>query len=193
MKKYRGLIGIIGLLLAIYGLASAIFYSNVTWYSYFTIGGTFFLAYLNSRLKNKSIFEKSKIQIAKIYGIYFLITLLIEFVGRFLLHLWIYPSLNVTEQIINVFLIGYPFAFFFIAESLTLIRKKVHSFTLTIILATLINAFLHEVPNIFAWEWKYTIPYVTFEILQINIVVIVGWIILIAVPIFTDKLIARHR
>jgi len=192
MKKYRGLIGIIGLLLAIYGVISAVFYSNVAWYSYFTIGGTFFLAYLNTKLKNKSIFEKSKIQIAKTYGSYLIITILIEIVGRFLLHLWIYPSFNITEQIIHVFLIGYPFAFFFIGESLILIRKKVHPFTLTIILATLINTFLHELPNLFAWEWRYTIPYVTFEILQINILVIVGWAILIAVPIITDKLLTRH-
>lgn len=193
MKKYRGLIGIIGLLLALYGIISAIFYSNVTWYSYFTIGSTFFLAYLNSKIKNKSIFEKSKIQIAKTYGLYLIITILIEIVGRFLLHLWIYPSFNIAEQIIHVFLIGYPFAFFFIGESLTLIRKKVPSFTLTIIIATLINALLHELPNLFAWEWKYTIPYITVEILQINIVVIVGWAILIAVPIITDNLLSHHR
>jgi hypothetical protein len=36
--------------------------------------------------------------------------------------------------------------------------------------------------------YVYTIPYVTFEILQINIVIIVGWVILIAVPIITSKI-----
>jgi hypothetical protein len=181
-------LGIIGLLFAIYGVVSAILYSNATWYSYFVVGGTFFLAWINLILKNDSIFEKCKIYILKTYGLYLLFTIAIEIVGRFILNFWHYPFFNLADKIIHVFLIGYPFAFFFIYESVKLIRMKVPSLAVTIILATLINAFVHEVPNIFAWEWVYTIPYVTFEILQINIVIIVGWVILIAVPIITTKI-----
>ena len=176
------------MLLAVYGWASAILYSNVSWYSYFVIGGTFFLAWINQILKNDSLFEKSKIYLLKTYGIYLLFTILIEIVGRFILNFWHYPSFNFIDKVIHVSLIGYPFAFFFIHESFKLIRKKVPSLSVTIILATLINAFIHEVPNIFAWEWIYTIPYVTFEILQINIVVIVGWVVLIAIPLITKRI-----
>ena len=188
MKKYLHILGIIGLLLAIYGVASAILYSNVTWYSYFVFGFTFFLAWINQILNNDSLFEKSKIYLLKTYGLYLFFTILIEIVGRFILNFWHYPSFNLTDKVIHVFLIGYPFVFFSIYESFKLIRKKVPSLSVTIILATLINAFLHEVPNIFAWEWVYTIPYVTFEILQINVVVIVGWVILIAIPLITNKI-----
>ena len=188
MKKYFHGLGIIGLLLAIYGVASAISYSNVKWYSYFVIGGTLFLAWINKILKNDSLFEKSKIYLLKTYGIYLLFTILIEIVGRFILNFWDYPSFNLVDKFIHVFLIGYPFAFFFIYESFKLMRKKVPSLSIAIILATLINAFVHEFPNTFAWEWVYAIPYVTFEILQINIVVIVGWIVLIAIPLITKRI-----
>lgn len=188
MKKYFHFLGIIGLLLAIYGVASAIWYSNVTWYSYLVIGITFFLAWINKILKNESLFEKSKIYLLKTYGVYLFFTILIEIIGRFILNLWNYPSFNLTDKVIHVFLIGYPFAFFSIHESLKLIRKKVPSLPVTIILATLINAFVHEIPNTFAWQWVYTIPYVTIEILQINIIVIIGWFILIVIPLITKRI-----
>lgn len=86
------------------------------------------------------------------------LTILIEIIGRFILNLWNYPSFNLTDKIIHVFLIGYPFAFFSIHESIKLIRKKIKSWSLSIILATIINAFFHEVPNIFSWEWFILFP-----------------------------------
>ena len=188
MKKYFPILGIIGLLLAIYSIASATLYSNATWYSYFVIGGAFFLAWINQILKNDSLFEKSKIYLLKTYGLYLIFGILIEIVGRFILNLWHYPSFNFADEIIHVFLIAYPFAFFFVYESFKLIRKKTPSLLVTITIATFINAFIHELPNIFVWGWIYTIPYVALEILQINIVVIVGWIIIIAVPLITKRI-----
>jgi hypothetical protein len=189
MKRYGFLIGAIGLVLFLYGIISAIFYSNAAWYSYFTVGGTFFLAYLNSRLKNKSLFGRSKVQIAKTYGFYLIAAIVIELIGRFWLHLWAYPSFNAAEQIIHVFLIGYPFIFFFINELLALVQRKVASFSLAVIITTLAGLLLSELPNLFASEWQYTIPYITFEILHINIVVIFGWVILVAVPILAKKMV----
>jgi hypothetical protein len=114
MKKYPLIFGIIGLLLAVYGVGSAVLYSNVTWYSYFVVGGTFFLGWINHILKNDSLFEKSKMYLLKTYGVYMLFTILIEIVGRFILNFWDYPSFNLTDEVIHVFLIGYPFGFFFI-------------------------------------------------------------------------------
>ena len=124
----------------------------------------------------------------KNYGFYLLFTLLIEFVGRFILNFWDYPSFNLEDRIIHVFLIGYPFAFFFIHESFKLIHKKVDSFSVAIIITTILNTFIHEIPNLFAQEWIYTIPSISFEILSINIVVIIGWIILISIPLITKRI-----
>lgn len=83
MKRHFHIIGIIGLLLAIYGIISAVFYSNTIWYSYFVVGGTLFLAYANCRLKNDSILKNDSKYILKTYGIYLLFMILIEIVGRF--------------------------------------------------------------------------------------------------------------
>lgn len=191
MKKWITVSGILGLVLTFYGLISAIFYSNVNWYAYFVIGGTFFLGYINYLLKNESIFEKlekDKKKSLKTYLYYVIAGLGIELVGRFLFHLWSYPSLSGLNEIIQVIFIFYPFGLSLVYESFILIKKFVKSFKVTIIVATLINAFVHEVPNTFVWEWKYTIPYITFEVLQINIVVIIGWVILITVPLIGEKI-----
>lgn len=190
MKTYFHILGTVGLLLAIYGygVASAILYSNIPWYIYYTVGGTFFLAWLNQFVENDSLFGKSTIYLLKTYGLYLLFTILIEIVRRCILILGNYPSFNLTNEYIHLFFIGYPFAFFYINESFKLILSKIHPVPITIILVTFIDAFVHEISSIFAWEWVYTIPYITFEVLQVNIVVIVGWVILIAVPLITKRI-----
>jgi len=191
MKGFYPILGIIGLLLALYGVLSAILYSNYTWFSYFSLGGTLLLAVINEYLKNESLFGNTKSYLLKTYGIYLAFGILIELVGRFALHLWRYPSFDFADELIHVYLLGYPFAFFFIHESFKLIRRYVPSLASAMILTTLINAFIHEIPNTFAWEWVYTIPYVRFEILRINIVVIIGWVILVSVPLTTERIL-RH-
>ncbi|MBI2173386.1 MAG: hypothetical protein HYT73_04255 [Candidatus Aenigmarchaeota archaeon] len=190
MKRHLHIIGIIGLLLALYGIISAVFYSNILWYSYFVVGGTLFLAYANCRLKNDSILKHDRKYILKTYGIYLLFTILIEIAGRFVLGLWNYPFFSLMDEFVHVFLIGYPFVFFFVRESFVMINKKT-GLLAAIILTTLVNAFVHEIPNTFVWVWVYTIPYVTLEIFQINIVVIVGWAILVLVPLITKRIIDR--
>jgi hypothetical protein len=181
-------LGIIGFILLGYGLITAIFYSNIFWYSFFVVGGTLFVGYVNYVLKGKSIFSFNKKEIIKTYLFYLISALAIDFVGRFILNLWQYPFYDVSKQVINVFLVGYPFAFFLIYETFILIKFLFRKPGLSFILTMIISAFAHEIPNTFAWEWKYIIPYISFEILKINIVVIVGWAILIIVPIVARKI-----
>lgn len=184
----------IGLVVVLYGLFSAISLSSQVWYSYFVIGGTFFIGYLNYKFKNKTLFwdlEKNKLKVLETYFFYIIATISIELVGRFWLHFWYYPNFGIAEQIVHVLLIGYPFAFFFIYESFVLLNKWIKKFSVLFIVSMITNAFLHEIPNIFAWEWIYTIPYIRLEIFQINIVVILGWSVLIAVPLITQKVLGR--
>jgi len=192
MKKGL-LIGIIGMFLILYSLISSMVYSKVFWYGTFVLGGTLFLGYINCNLKIKSLFYFNKKTILKQYLIYFICGLIIEMIGRFTLHLWIdNPSFTFIVEIVEVFLLAYPFAFFFIYESFMLIKKIVKSFGLAVFLTTLISAFLHEYPNTFVWEWTYRIPYISFEILQINIVVIFGWMILVAIPLIVNNKIIKN-
>ncbi len=95
------------------------------------------------------------------------------------------------DEFVHVFLVGYPFAFFFVRESFIMISKKTGSLAPAIVLTTLVNAFIHEIPNTFVWEWVYNIPYVTLKIFQINIVVIAGWVILVSVPLLTKRILNK--
>ncbi len=185
----RNVIGFLGFILALYGIVSAIAYSNITWYSYFIVGGACFFYYLNSKLKNKSIFKltDNKKEVFKIYPIYLILGILIEFVGRFLFHFWEYPKFQFTDEVVHVYLIGYPFTFFYLYEFFTLVNSKVQNLGLSITSTTIINAFLIEFINTFAGEWKYRIPYITLEILEVNILVVIGWVILALIPLAVKR------
>ncbi len=183
-------LGIAGFAMAAYGLVAAIVQGSVVWYSYFVIGGSLFLGLINYLLGRESLFSylrNNKIRVLKTYILYVLGAIVIEFIGRFLLNLWYYPAFSVTEELIHVFLIGYPFAFFFLFESFVLARHFIMSFWPAFTFVAIISAFAHEVPNLYAFEWVYTVPYVTLAIFQINIVILIGWFVLVAVPIFVDK------
>ena len=187
----KKLIGSIGFILLIYSLISAFFYSSKIWYSFFTIGGFLFLSSVNYSIQGKSIiniFEKNWKKGILIYLLFLIITVFIELIGRFWLGLWNYPDFSLIEKLIHVLIIGYPFALLFVYETIILLRYFLTSNIAIITIATFANAFLHEIPNTFAWEWVYTIPYVTFEILQINIVVILGWVILIIATLIIEKI-----
>ena len=185
--KYN-ILGVASFIIVIYGIFSAINSKNIFWYSYFLLGGTFFIAYINFNLKNDSLikrFRKNKLKEIKNYFYYIFIAMLIEIIGRHILNLWSYPNYNTLNIIINVFIIGYPMALFFVYESFILINKY-FSFNISIVICALINAFLHEIPNKFANEWTYNIPRITFEIFGLNILVIIGWFILIIIPLITN-------
>ncbi len=189
MNKNYSVIGILGFIMLVYSIVSAIFYNNIYWYSYFVIGGTLFLAYLNFMLKNDSLitrFNKNKINEFKKYVYYLLFAISIEFIGRYILNLWEYSYFNLNDIIFNVLIIGYPFAFFFVYESFIMIRSK-FDFYISLLISIIINALIHEYPNNFVYEWKYNIPNVSFEILKLNIVVWFGWIILIIIPLLVNN------
>jgi len=177
---------IIGLLLAGYGIFSALAFGSQVWYSFFVVGGTIFLLNLG-----KSKVDGCK-KFLKTYALYLVATAGIELVGRQLLGLWYYPSFGLPEMMIHVFMIGYPFAFFMAGETYRLLNG-IFSPGIAFFITSFLSAFLHELPNTFAWEWIYTVPYVTFEILKINIIVIAGWPILIAVPILTEKILEKTK
>lgn len=183
--------GFLGFILAFYGVISAIAFSNITWYSYFIVGSTVFLSSINHKSNNDLILKlvgNNKKEIFKIYMAYFIIGFLFELVGRFVLNLWRFPSFNLKEEIIHVYLIGYPFTFFYLGEFFKLVQKRLKSFNLSIILTTLINSLLIEITNTFAWEWTYIIPYVNFEIFNVNILVIISWVLLVIVPLTVKKI-----
>ncbi len=190
MEKLYPAIGIIGLFAGLHGIISALVFSSPVWFSFFAIGGSLFLGFLTFRQKSSSVFSLGRDKLIHTYMIYLIFGILIEFVGRFILGLWKYPSFDLVDEIIHVYLIGYPFVFFFVHEFFRLVRMKISNFYLVVILTAVINAFLHELPNTFAWEWVYTMPF-PVEIFRINLLVIAGWIILVAAPLLVEKVIEK--
>lgn len=184
-------IGFLGFILLLYGLISAILFSSPIWFSFYAIGGTFFIGYINVKLKNISILKElndKKLIFLLNYVFYIFAAILIELFGRGVLNLWHYPSLDIVKIVIHVFLIGYPFCFFFIRESYRLLGKFVKNKVWVFALTAISNAFIIEIPNTFAWEWKYTIHFLSIEFFNTNILVILGWFFLVFVAIIVDKI-----
>jgi len=60
----------------------------------------------------------------------------------------------------------------------------------TMILSWIISALLTEYPNTCSWEWIYTMPFTSFEILKINILILTfGWFFLVYVSVRSIDLI----
>lgn len=106
-----------GLLICAYGLYSAVISASPYWYSWFVVGWFLFLDRLDAAINadaNLTRLLKGQWQIpAYTYGTYLAGALLIDvLLGSYIGNLWFYPRFNAAEKIINVILIGYPFAFF---------------------------------------------------------------------------------
>ena len=195
MRNLGKILGFLGLILILTGLLLALQFASQVWYTPFVIGGTLFLGYLNDKNKQGvfNIYRKNKMNFLRIWAVYIITALIIEVLGRYILKLWYYPSFTLTEEIIHVYLIGYPFALFMTYETYVLIHEKVKEYWEAIIVTTVLSAFLHEIPNTFAWEWVYTIPRVTREVLGINVVVIGGWIVLALLAFTVEHVRRKHR
>ena len=59
---------------------------------------------------------------------------------------------------------------------------------ISIPISMLLGIVIWEIPNIYSKDWIYTIPYITYEIFHINLVVILGWILLILGPVYIYKI-----
>ncbi|MBI2672185.1 hypothetical protein HYX16_04590 [Candidatus Woesearchaeota archaeon] len=191
MKKWINIFGVLSLIITGYGLISAVLLKSPYWYSFFVLGGTFLLGYVNYYKKNKTIFYnllKKKKRIIKIYFIYLILAVIIDLLGRFLFNFWNYPSYDLFDYILNVLVVGYPFAFFFVYETYIFIIKEIKSEIHPIVLTIILNGLLHEIPNTFAWEWVYTFPFFALEIFKVPVIVLtLGWFILVYIPVIVER------
>jgi hypothetical protein len=184
----------IGLLLIVISLIGAFFFSFLTWYIYYVIGGTLFLSSFNKSSSTSFLNEliHNRKRLAFTYGSFLLAAISIDAIGKFFLGWWHYnEALGVRDQLLHVYLLGYPFCLFMVYETWLLIKRQIKPFWFAFITTTLVSAFIHEYPNTFVYEWRYTIPGFSFEIFNIHIVVIIGWSILVAIPLVVTSVIAK--
>jgi len=161
------------------------------WHYPAVIGVWIFFDSLSSLRKNKTtldlIRKKKYKQFVFVYLGLFILGLLIEFVGRILLKLWNYPLLSpIFSNFIELF--SYPFILMSFREMYNFLYSFIKKNILTVISAMLLGIIIWEVPNVFSKDWIYIIPYISFEIFHINIIVILGWVILILGPLYVYKL-----
>lgn len=129
------------------------------------------------------LIEKKYKKFIVLYLSLFVFGFLIEVFGRMILNLWTYPL--VDPIILNTIgLIGYPFILMSYRETYVFLNSFLKNSLFSVLLSMLFGITIWEVLNVFSNNWIYKIPYVTFEIFHINIVVIVGWVILILGPIY---------
>jgi len=176
---------ILGIVLTVISLYLAFTKTNY-WYLLGSIGVWFIFDYVAS-LKDPNtalqIFRRDKLQFFNLYMILFLAGATIEFVGRGIFDLWFYTALQdpILELVILVF---YPFLFFSFREMYTSIKNAVLNPPFALVVSVFFGIVFWELPNLISRDWIYVIPGVDFEILGLNIVVVIGWFILIWLPVY---------
>jgi hypothetical protein len=112
----------------------------------------------------------------------------IELFGRMILSLWNYPTANLFVMN-TIGLLGYPFILMSFREAYEFLRSIFKNVILSTIIAMLIGILIWELPNIYSGDWIYVIPYITMEIFHVNLVVAVGWVILIWGPVYIYRIV----
>ncbi|OHA23868.1 MAG: hypothetical protein A3B11_01150 [Candidatus Taylorbacteria bacterium RIFCSPLOWO2_01_FULL_44_26] len=174
------------------GLYLAFFAHSSIWYSFFVIGGFFLLEGINSKkdfslLKNYQTFLYT-------WLLFVLITILTEIIGNFLLNAWTYPYFGLVDYFIHVILIGYPFTFFFAMEFFVLVKRYTSSKLWWFILpiSAIIFGYLNELPNIFAYEWRYSEMFLG-NFLGIPILISILWLLILLVQLFEKLFFDRKK
>ncbi|HJZ18594.1 MAG TPA: hypothetical protein VJ208_00630 [Candidatus Nanoarchaeia archaeon] len=188
----RDLILFVGIVIII---ISAYLYLKKIFFGYYLapFGIWLFFDYLSHKCKNKTTFDliiqKNYAKIVKLYLLLFIAGFLIELAGIIFLKLWTYKIFNYEPTLFSlspIYLLGiltYPFILASFRESYKFLEFFLKNKVLTTIVTMFIGIIIWEVPNIFSKNWIYTIPFVGLEIFDINITVIIGWVILIWTPL----------
>ena len=156
------------------------------WYFPAVIGVWFifdYIAYNKNKNTTLSFLFNDKKKFFNLYLVMFFLGATIELIGRFLLNLWDYPFIN-NLYLEFVLLLFYPFILFSFRELYESIILKLKNKFLAFISAMVAGIIIWEIPNLFSKDWIYTIPYISFNIIGINIIVIIGWVVLIGFPVY---------
>lgn len=187
MRKFSLIISIIIVLISSY----LYIMKNHYWYYPAVIGVWLFFDYLSYLRKNKTtldlLIKKQYKTFIKLYLALSLLGILIEIIGMLLLKFWYYNYLSKLTLIIGIILF-YPFILMSFREIYNLIKSFVLCPIFSTILAMILGIIIWEIPNIYSKDWIYTVPYITYEIVHINIVIIILWVFLIQGPVFVYRI-----
>jgi len=173
--------GIIILLISIYMYIK----NNTQWHYPAVVGIWLFFDFLAFKVnKNSSLNLIFSHKIKKFFlwfSILFGLGFFIEVIGRIFLNLWYYTNFLDTTLIGYLF---YPFILMSFKETYCFLKKFSRNKFILTFFSMVIGIIIWEIPNLFSKDWIYTIPYINFNLLGINIIVILGWIFLIIPPVY---------
>ena len=184
---------IVGLIITIFS-AILFFNGSKIWHFSGGLGLWFIFDYLYSfREKNTAlqILLRDKKKFLKLYLAMVLFGASIEFIGRFIFGLWEYPHYNKIHEVASV--LFYPFLLFQLREMYILVKSKIKKPIVSLASAVILGVIIWEVPNLFSNNWIYYIPFVSLEISNINIIVILSWTLLIIIPNYIYKVVLKRK
>lgn len=177
---------VVSLILIISAITLYIFKSHY-WYHPFILGVWLLfdnLAYLRGKKTTLDLLIKKQYKkFILLFATLAIFGSFIELIGNFLLNLWKYPYLNFYFLIITI-PIFYPFILMSFREMYNFVSSFMNNKTIVAILSMFLGIIIWEIPDLYSQDWVYNIPYISLEIFGLNIVVIIGWSILILCPLF---------
>ncbi len=188
---------IIWIFSAIFVIISMILYfqNNHYWHNYLVFGMLFLFDNLSNIRRNKTtldlLFNQRYKKFITLFSYLFIAGVLIELIGHFWLNLWYYPFINPISEHIIANIIGfltYPIILMSLRETFNFTHSFIKSNFFSLIFTIILSIIIWEIPNVFSKDWIYNIPYINLEIFGVNIIVILGWPILILFPLSIYKL-----
>ncbi|MBI2632718.1 hypothetical protein HYW75_06965 [Candidatus Pacearchaeota archaeon] len=194
MVKKRGkgvpaIIGISGFVLIFLSLI-AIFNNVHNWHFLAAIGVWFFSDYLASKKTKDTalqILMRDKKKFLKLYFIMFLIGIIIEIIGRFILQFWSYSFIN-SPIFELVLLIYYPFILFSFRELYVAFTRATEKKWMAMIIVMLIGVLLWQVGGFFSGDWDYQVQsYSNLKLFNLHFFFIIGSALLVLIPVYVYR------
>ena len=175
----------IGILVSLISFCLAFLKIN-NWHFPAVIGVWFIFDYIASLKYNTtlSIFFNNKKKFFQLYLVMLFLGCSIEGIGRFILNYWNYPFGNYIgyEFLLILF---YPFILFSFREMYQSI--KIASDKFAFIISLILGIIIWEGPNMISRDWVYTVPLSSIKLLNLELIVIIGWLPMLWLVLFLYK------
>ena len=166
------------------------------WMFLIAIGGWLVFDYVASLRKKETTFQlllKNRLQFSHLYISLFFYGSSVEIVGRYILGWWTYPQVTSIPSEMLLLLIVYPFGSMLAREAFQTVNFYIKNYIAAILTTTIINIILWEIPNLFSYDWLYTVPYLEELTIfnHLNILIFLTWPLLIIFPLIVYDIVLK--
>ncbi len=145
------------------------------------------------------MFDKKYLQFGKYYLALAVLSIGIELIGSLWLKLWSYkiadyqPTIDAilaahyADPVSALGWLMYPIILMHFKSLYDWAYSFIPHLALATLLAMVLGILFWEIPNVYSQDWIYTIPYIQTAVFGVNVVVIIGWVLLIQPPVLIYK------